>query len=139
MKTVYVKQDQSLQDILDSLAKTPSPSARAALYAVLPGSTMFVGTPMVPEEWLKAAGSPLGEHKLPLMAAVADNGEKALVAFCDEASVKQASPEMFAICLGARDVIRMALQQGFDAMMVRHGENWAGIPREDLQRLSNPA
>lgn len=136
MSTVIVKRDESLRNLMKSFEADPSPQNRLAVYAVFPQAMVYVGTPMVPEEWLKAAAGTSKAHRLPLLTAMGRDNSRAIVAFCDEASVKQAGADLFAVCLKATELLKLVLAQDVDALMLKNGDFWMGIPREDLQKLS---
>ena len=136
MKTVYVKRDESLKDLFAVFQAFPTPANRQALYAVLTQAQVYVGSPLMDADILKGAGASAAEHKLPLMTAVAKDGSRAVVAFCDEASLLQENRDLYPITLEAKQLMRMALNEGVDALMLKQGDFWLGVPKADLQRLT---
>ncbi|RZU45166.1 type III secretion system (T3SS) SseB-like protein [Fluviicoccus keumensis] len=140
MKTVIVKEDHSLADILDSLQNGAGQPGRDALYAIFPGVKVFLAAPALPEAWLKEAGGQASaDLKVPFISATAKDGSRALVTFCDEASLKQALPDLFAVGMTGAQVVRIVQEQGLDAIMVRRGDFWAAIPKTDLPQLIKTA
>ncbi|HEX5278270.1 MAG TPA: SseB family protein [Fluviicoccus sp.] len=136
MNTVVKQVDNSLKDILALMQSSPGQGMREAFYAVFPQSLVYFATPMLPEDWLKASGQADRDYRLPLMVAQAQDGSRGLVVFCDEADVKAAKPDMFAVGMKGKDVIALVLKEGLDAIMVQHGGFWAAIPRADAERLA---
>lgn len=135
MTTVVVKRDESLSNLMDAFQQAPSDALRQALYQALAQAVIYVAAPMVPQGWLQSPGKTDSLQALPLMTAVAKDGSRGLVAFCDEASAKRAGTDLFVLAVPASDLILLVLQQGFEALMLRKDEAWIGIPRADLQAM----
>jgi hypothetical protein len=135
MTTVVVKRDESLSNLMDAFQQSPSDALRQALYRTLAQAVIYVAAPMVPQGWLQSPGKTGSLQALPLMTAVARDGSRGVVAFCDEVSAKQAGTELFVLAVPAPDLILLVLQQGYEALMLKKSDAWIGIPRADLQVL----
>jgi len=139
MTTVVVKRDESLSNLMDAFQLSPSDALRQALYQALAQAVIYVAAPMVPQGWLQSPGKTESLQALPLMTAVAKDGSRGVVAFCDEASAKQAGQDLFVLAVPAADLILLVLQQDFAALMLKKDQAWIGIPRGDLQVLGKTA
>jgi hypothetical protein len=137
MNTVIKQDDNSLKDILAQLQGAPDAGVRAAFHAVFPQSLVYFATPMLPADWLAASGRADRDYRLPLRVAQAADGSRGLMVFCDEADVKAAKSDMFAVGMKGKDVIALVLKEGLDAIMVQHGGFWAAIPKADVERLAS--
>lgn len=139
MTTLVVKRDESLINLMEAFRHSPSDALRQAIYRALPDAVIYAVAPLAPQDWLQSPGKTNKPQALPLMTAVAQDGSRGVVVFCDEASAKQAGKDLFVLATPAADMILLVLQQGFDALMLKKGDAWIGIPRADLQMLGKAA
>ncbi len=120
-----------LSDLIIGFNRNPGVSARLALYAALKGRELYVATPTLPSV-TSGEKAPL---MLPLVTAETREGRKALLAFCDAAEIASLEGRLFPLRLTVADAMRVVLAHTYEALVIRTGTTWVGIPREDSRHV----
>jgi|tagenome__1003787_1003787.scaffolds.fasta_scaffold20958543_2 hypothetical protein len=129
---------------IDAVTGEPSEQNRVRLYRALQQGVLYLAL----REDLNPANTELiGEVSgtrfirttrdtpVACLSVSTPDGKKALAAFTDVDAFEKRVPGRTGLCLGARDVLQMVVDGGFDGLIINPAGPWAGAPREDVEYI----
>lgn len=115
-----------LNELIRTFHQQPAAYARPAFYTALRGHEVYVASPALPP-----AASGQNQISLPLTTLETHDGRKALLAFCSPADIARLG-RLFAVKMSIEDAMRVVLaHEDYEALVIRDGDVWVGIPRGD--------
>ena len=124
-----------LPRLIAAVAGHPDEQNRLSLYSALKSMDIYIATTTLPASALSLSGLAAPSVDMPLVMAQTPQGNMALMAFCDVEDVKTAGKELFPIRMNVGDVMRVVTAHAYEALVLRCGALWVGIPREDSHLL----
>jgi len=122
-------------DAIAELSRNPTNQYRIALYRALNAGQLFLGAAEMPAEWSHRESVTLDKATtVSLLTSSAPNGT-ALLAFTNHTEVSRRNPGLGSFAMESRSVLQLVIDQGFSALVLNPQGPWAGVPKEDIQRI----
>jgi hypothetical protein len=62
-----------------------------------------------------------------------------VLAFTDTDQSQKRAPGAPTFILSTRDILKLVMDEGFDGLVINAAGPWAGVPREDVEKILNGA
>lgn len=118
-----------------TLSDRPSTANRIALYRALKSGWLFLGAANMPSDW---AAGPVGLEQATVVALLTSSNQEqgqALLAFTSRTEITKRNNHVGSFAMESRAVLELVVDKGFNALVINPQGPWAGIPKEDAQKI----
>lgn len=131
--------DLTIRQAVEQVSARPSERTRRALYQRLSQGSLLVAVGSLTEGIGTTPQIITEELPVMLLTSTGPEGGTVLLAFTDEAALRQRAPEHRYLVLAARAVLDIVLRDNYAGLIINPAGPWAGVPRADIQRIVDGA
>ncbi|HEY0605094.1 MAG TPA: SseB family protein [Herpetosiphonaceae bacterium] len=125
----------TIRQAVEQVSARPSEHTRRALYQSLNHGNLLVAVQSLPEGVGTEARTLTQDLPVKMLTSTGPEGGVVLLAFTDEAALHERAPGSPYLVLSARAVLDIVLRDGYAGLIINPAGSWAGVPREDIQRI----
>jgi hypothetical protein len=134
-KSTKPLQEPDIQSAIGRLSAMPSNENRIALYHTLKNGRLFLAARNLPPEWGVGPVTLEKATTVQMLTSSAPTGGEALLAFTSDAEVRKRNSSCASFSMSSRDVLALLVKQDFTALVLNPAGPWAGISREDIEKI----